>query len=126
MERRFYLGIGILCLLLILGVLASFWVDNINRQITAPLEQAEAAIRSGMIPQAKVLAQQASDIWQKCRHRLAAVADHAVMEEIDSVFSQIIYYMDSSQASFGASCAKIRQLITSLSDTHRLTWWNVL
>ena len=59
MERRFYLGVGILVLLLSVGLLSGAWVDKSNRQVVEHLAMAEAAARTGTREEALTLTRKA-------------------------------------------------------------------
>ena len=126
MERRFYLGVAILLGLLVLGIWAGKWTENANTQVVQYLSQAEEAIREGDPAAALALAREAQVIWEKGWNRLAVMADHTVMDEIDGLFSQMEHYAREGAALLGASCARVRELVSAVSDDHRLTWWNLL
>ena len=65
-------------------------------------------------------------LWEKGWNRLAVMADHTIMDEIDGLFSQMEHYAREGAAFLGASCARVRELVSAVSDDHRLTWWNLL
>ena len=125
MERRFYLGIAILSVVLIFGLLGGYWVESTNRQVVAYLQSAESAARDGAPQLALELAQQAQTLWRQSWRRLAALSDHSSMDEIDGLFAQMEHYARESGALLGAICARVRELVTAVSDGHQLTWWNL-
>ena len=54
-------------------------------------------------------------------------ADHAPMDEIDSLFAQMeVYAQARDSLHFGSYCARLAELITAVSDAHQLNWWNFL
>ncbi len=126
MERRFYLGAAVLALLLILGIFNGLWVDKANQQVAQCLIQAEDAARRGNSDSALALSQQAQELWKESWNRIAVVADHTAMDEIDGLFSQLEHYAREGTAIFGANCARVRELVSAVADDHRLTWWNLL
>lgn len=126
MERRFYLGVGILVLLLSVGLLSGAWVDKSNRQVVEHLAMAEAAARTGTREEALTLTRKAEQLWKKGWHRVAVISDHTAMDEIDGLFAQMEHYARDGDALFGASCARVRELVSAISDGHQLTWWNLL
>ena len=126
MGRRFYLGAGILALLLALGIFNGHWLDQSNRQVVQRLIQAEEAAQEGNSDDALALAQQAKALWQSSWNRVAVVADHTAMDEIDGLFSQLVHYAREGAASFCATCARVRELVSAVSDGHQFTWWNLL
>ena len=126
MERRFYLGIGILVLLLVVGIFCGSWINKANNQVVQYLSQAEEAVRAENGEHALALTRQAQKLWKQTWHRIAMVADHTSMDEIDGLFAQMEYYAQDGAALFGANCARVRELVSAVSDGHQLTWWNLL
>lgn len=126
MERRFYLGVGILVAVLAFGLLGGVWMDKTNRPVVGYLEAAETAAGAGDTGQALALARQAEDLWKRQWRQVAVVADHTSMDNIDGLFAQMEHYAREDTAFFGASCAQVRELVMAISDGHRFTWWNVL
>ena len=126
MERRFYLGVAILTLLLVLGVFGGIWVDRANEQVVQCLQQAEEAAQTGQREAALSFVRQAERLWKQNWHRVAVVADHTAMDEIDGLFSQMEHYARDGDGLFGAGCARVRELVRAVSDGHRFTWWNLL
>ena len=126
MERRFYLGVGILVLLLVVGIFSGIWVEKANEKVVQCLQQAEEAAWTGDRELALKRTRQAAQLWKKEWNRVAVVADHTAMDEIDGLFSQMEHYAQDGNALFGASCARVRELVSAVSDGHRFTWWNLL
>ena len=126
MERRFYLGVGILAAVLVFGLLGGFWIGNANRQVVGYLEAAETAAGAGDTEQALELARRAEDLWDRQWRRVAVIVDHTSMDKIDSLFAQMEHYTQEGAALLGACCAQVRELITAISDGHQFTWWNLL
>ena len=127
MERRFYLGVGILALFLALGLLIAWGVERTGAPIVQDLEQAVQAFLEGRGEQGIRLAEQARTAWQQSWAGVAAVADHTPMDEIDGLFAQLQYYTDAGNfQALGAYCARLSELVEAISDAHKLTWWNIL
>lgn len=127
MEKRFYLGIGILTVFLVLGLVISMAMDSASHPISQQLEQASQEALSGDLDTGISLAQQAKTNWKSAWQGIAMVADHTPMDEIDSLFAQIDALGTAGDAaSFGAYCARLAELVEAVSDAHDLTWWNLL
>lgn len=126
MERRFYLGVVILAVLLLLGIFCGQWMENASRELLQSLAQAEDALRQGNPENALTLVKSARQLWKNSWHRLAMVTDHTVMDEIDGLFAQLEHFAGHSASLLGAGCARVRELISAISDDHRFTWWNLL
>ena len=126
MERRFYLGVAILLALLVLGIFSGIWVNQASQQVVHCLAQAEESVRNGNPSEALVYSQQAQMLWDSTWNRVAVVADHTSMDEIDGLFAQMAYYAQADVSLFGAGCARVRELVSAVSDGHQFTWWNLL
>ena len=87
---------------------------------------AEEAARTGTREEALELTRKAERLWKKGWHRVAVIADHTAMDEIDGLFAQMEHYAREGSGLFGAGCARVRELVSAISDGHRLTWWNLL
>ncbi len=127
MQGRFWLGSGILALMLALGLFASWGMSQINEPVADKLEQAAQAALDGQFEHGAALAAEASERWQSHWDCVAAVADHGPMEEIDSIFAQLETYAQNGDAgAFAAWCARLSCLVDAMGDAHDLTWRNLL
>ncbi len=125
--RRFWIGIIILAVFLVLGLWSCYLMDNMHTQISQALEQAAAAVLSGDAVQGITLAKQAHIQWQENWHLTAFLADHAPMDEIDALFAQALYYADThNNENFAALCARLARLLEAVGEAHTLNWWNLL
>ncbi len=127
MGKRFYLGIGILVVFLVLGIGIHMAMDRLHTPAEKALEQAcDLALRGDMV-QAEALAHQAKQDWEKFWHFSASVADHTPMDEIDQMFAEMEVYAQAGEVPhFAACCAQLGRLISSMADAHRPNWWNFL
>ena len=124
---RFWLGVGILLTFLALGLWIAVSMDSVHQQISSTLEQAAQQTLDGDLDAGITLVSQAHDRWERNWHAAAAVADHAPMDEIDSLFAQLQLYGTIRQATeFAAYCTRLSQLVTAMGEAHTLTWWNLL
>ena len=124
MERRFYLGVGILMVVLALGLLTQWAMEKCQQPPALLLEQ---AVQTEDFQAATELAQEARTLWEQKRKEVAAVADHTPMDEIDEVFAELeIYAREREQVHFVACCNRLASLLRAVSDAHQLNWWNVL
>lgn len=127
MERRFWYGLVILVVFLALGIWAAAGMENMHRPVTGQLEQAAKAALDGDLVDGAALAEKAENVWLRCRSMTAALADHAPMEEIDSLFAQAKSYARSGLgADFAACCSRIAKLVEAIGEAHGLTWQNLL
>lgn len=124
---RFWLGIGILVVFLVLGFWVTYAMDNVHSEISQTLEKAATQTLSGDLTEGITLVQQAKDRWQSHWHGTASVADHAPMDEIDGLFAQLEAYGQAGlSADFATYCARLSNLVAAVGEAHSLTWWNLL
>lgn len=127
MGIRFWCGLGVLVLLFGLGLWVAAGMEHTHGTIADYLEQAAREALSGQTEQGLETLQKAEELWQKRRFLTAAVADHAPMEEIDSIFSQLESYAAAGDGvSFAAWCSRAAQLVGAISEAQKLTWQNLL
>lgn len=123
---RFWLGVSLLAAFLVLSLFVGFAIEQAQNPIAAQLEQATAACLRGDSEAGYRLARQARHNWQTCWHWVAAVSDHAPIDEIDSLFSQVEVYAQAGQPeAFAAYCARLSQLVLAVSEAHSLHLWNL-
>lgn len=124
---RFWLGIGILVIFLVGGLWVSHTMDDVHQSIGNTLDAAAAHALDGDLEAGFSLAQQARSNWQANWYRIATVADHAPMDEIDGLFAQLDAYRQSQRPDdFAAYCARLSALVVAVGEAHSLTWWNLL
>ena len=124
MERRFYIGVGLLLAILFLGLLTG-WVMEKKQLPTAEL--LEQAAQTEDFQSGVQLARQAKDKWRKQWKAVAAAADHTPMDEIDTLFAEMeVFAREEEQVHFSACCRQLASLLRAVAEAHRLSWWNVL
>lgn len=121
--KRSWIGFGILLLLLALCLAVGCWLDRLQEPLTRELAQAAVFARQEAWPQATALAENAQSSWTRYRGRVACVADHTPMEEIDELFAQLSCYHGDKEE-YAAICASLSQRIQAVADAHCLTWWS--
>lgn len=127
MERRFWYGVGILLLFLVLGLWIAAAMDNTHAEIAEHLTQAAQAMLSGEREKSEQTLRQAQRLWQRSRLLTAAASDHSPMEEIDSIFAQLEGYAAADdRTAFAAWCSRAASLVEAIGEAHRLTWQNLL
>ena len=127
MERRFWLGVGLLALVLVLGLWVMFGMARIHEPVSDTLDQAAREALDGDWDGGVALAKQAKATWEDTWHGTAVAADHSPMDEIDGLFAELeVYAQAQERTDFAACCAHLSALTRSMSDAHSLTWWNLL
>ncbi len=127
MGRRFWLGVALLAVLLVLGLLTTWYMAGANEPVALQLEQAAQAALEGDLQEGVALTRAARDQWERHRSIAAVAADHEPMEEIDSLFAQVeAYGRAGAVPEFAAYCARLSKLVEAVGEAHGLTWWNLL
>ena len=124
---RFLLGIGLLLGLLALGLSVTLFARTMYDPVTQDLEAAENAALSGGLGEAMAYVRKARQLWDSRWHKTATFTDHAPMDEIDSLFSQLeCCGKAGSSGDMAALCARVNQLIKAITEAQIPTWWNFL
>ena len=124
---RFWLGIIFITVLLAAGIGVGSFMNATGSTICDTLDSAAETALSGDLQAATALAECAQQQWEAAWHRIAAMADHAPMDEIDGLFSQLTVYANTNaSAEFAAYCSRISQLIHAVGEAHSFNWWNLL
>lgn len=127
MGRRFWGGVAVLAVLLALGLWVAKSMETTHETVARHLEQAAREALTGDTKQGQQLLQKAQELWQQRRFLTAAVADHAPMEEIDSILSQLESFAAAGdRVSFAAWCSRAARLVEAIGEAHKLTWQNLL
>ena len=125
--KRIWLGIGFLVVFLLAGWLLTLSFHRIHAPLATVLEEASKEALAGNWEDACAAADEARQYWDKYRNLTAAVADHAPLEEMDALFSQLdIYIKLNWQGDFAALCMQLSQMAAAMDESQALTWWTLL
>lgn len=120
-------GFILLTVLLLGGLLSSFWLGKHHRSMAQTVDTAGWYALGQNWDKAAEVSSQASRQWQQKWNLCAVFADHTPMEEIDTQFAQLNIYASARDAQeFAAVCSALSQNLRSMADAHALRWWNVL
>ena len=123
--KRFILGISLLALLLVGSLFVSRKVENLYYPVLEDLGKAMDLAISGAGDTARAAAMAAKEAWQKNWQFTAAFADHAPMEEVDTLFSALCAYLPDSEE-FQACCQQLIQRTSAVIRSQCFSWWNLL
>ena len=122
--KRFWLGVGLLLVLLGLGIAVGSAMAGWHKPIAHKLEQA-AAVCGEDWQQAQTLADSAKEDWERCRTLTAMAADHEPMDEVEMLLAELSVYAHArDDVHFRATCARAARLIEAVAQAHSLTWEN--
>ena len=124
---KFWLGVGLLTVMLVFGVWSMQRMAYHHEQLGDVLAEASTAALEGDRETAKKLVSRAKQQWQRRWQPLAAVSDHAPMNELDGSFARMEASIRGNDIpEFAAECARAAQLLKALGDAQRFSWWNLL
>ncbi len=125
--KRLWIGISILALLLASGWAIAIYTEQAFQPISRDLALASEAALAMDQTEAERLAGQAYANWLRCRDFTSAVADHAALEEINSLFGEVwVYAAAEDMVSFSAVCAYLSGVTHAVAESHQAIWQNLL
>ncbi len=124
--KRLWLGVSLLLLFLVAGIAITISFHRIHAPMAQSLENAAQQALSGQWEEALQSAGDARQRWEKYRHFGAAVADHAPLEEMDALFSQLeVYQALAWQGEFAALCRQLACMAEAMDESQSLAWWTI-
>ena len=127
MSGKFYVGAGLLLGLLISCLLVGYGIKAIQDPVCQQVSTAIRKAESGDLTDAVETLKSAQHHWEDHRNALASFSNHNPMDDIDTLLAQTSSYgVSGLQEEFLAGCEQLLLLLNSISEDHRLTWWNLL
>ena len=115
MEKRFYLGVIILALLLTICIGVAIVMTVIHQNVEKDLEDA--------LP----IAQRAYDRWETFHSVTASFADHSPMDDTDTLFQEMLVYGQTGELPhFAACCRELTVMTEAMYDAHVFSLKNLL
>ena len=125
--KRFWLGVGILMVLLAAGAGLSLNIAGVHNKLSEDLNAACEAVQQGDWDRAVSLAESAKASWSRHRRFVASFVDHEPLEQINTLFSELeIYRHQQLPTDYAAVCTHLSRLSEAIGESHALTWWNLL
>ena len=126
MEKRFYLGLAILAIILAVSIGVSLGMQAMHEPIQQLLFQA-ADLAAEDMTQALPLAQKAYARWQHYHSLTAAFADHSPMDDTDTLFEEMLVYGQTEEIPhFIACCRELTVMTEAMYDAHAFSLKNLL
>ena len=124
---HFRFGVILLLILLVAGIAVTCLFRHIHAPLSQALQEASDYALTEDWENANSLAQSAREQWERWRNFTAAVADHAPLEEMEALFSQLeIYRALQLHGEFAAVCAQLAQMAAAMEESQVLAWWTML
>ena len=125
--KRIWIGIILLTVLLGAGFWTSNFMDRTHNPIAQDIRRAGNFALEERWSTAQACSKRGQARWEKKRPVTAAIADHEPMEEIDALFAQLdTYAKTEDEVAYSALCAHLASLLEAVSQSHSLTWWNLM
>ena len=127
MTLRELLGVGILVGLLLCGLWSAWYINRQHSTMATVMENSSWLALSGQWENAKELAVSVRQDWEKGWRYRAAFADHAHLEEIDTLFRELTVHSAAGEhTDFARICAVLTEKLKALAASQQFSWWNVL
>ena len=127
MEKRFYLGLGILLVLLALGIGAAAGMKAVHQPVEDLLDRAARLALDENLEEALPLAQRAYERWEQCHSFTASLADHTPMDDTDTLFQELLVYGQMEEIPhFAACCRELVVMVEAMYDAHAFSLKNLL
>ena len=127
MEKRFYLGIAILCVLLAMAIGVAAGMKGIHNPVETLLSDAADLAMANKLEEAVPLAQKAYARWQRFHSLTASFADHSPMDDTDILFQEMLVYGQMEEGPhFAACCRELVVMTQAMYDAHAFSLKNLL
>lgn len=124
--KRSILGVFLLVGLLVLGLYTSSRMERRHTPIQDALNTASEKAEAEDWDMAFVLLNEATRRWEQGWDMDAALADHAPMKEIDSLFARLgVFCREENREEFSAGCRELSRLVQAMTDAHQPSWRNL-
>ena len=125
--NRLWIGVGLLVILLAMGVTMLFVSRNFYEDFSQSLEQAGRFAMNGNWTAAENQAARSRQKWERYQRFWAAFTDHAPVEQMENLFSQLeLYQFQQEAVDFSAVCRSLAYMARAIKESHGLKWWSVL
>ena len=123
---RFWIGIGLLLILLAAGVWLWAGLAPFHEELADDLDRAAELSIAGSWEDAQAIARSASKAWQQRQKLTAAFVDHEPLERAQALFSEMAQLQPEQYREFAAVCVHLAQTCRSISEPLKLSWWSLL
>ncbi len=125
--NRLWIGIGLLAVLLAMGVGMLFVSQKFNEEFSESLEQAGQFAMSGNWTAAEKQLAESKEKWQNYQRFWSASTDHAPVEQMQNLFSQLeLFQARRLDVEFASACRALVNLAEAIDESHSLRWWSIL
>lgn len=125
--KHVWAGAVLLTALLCAGLLLNTGLQRMNGALPGELKKAAEASLKENWEQADELTETVRSRWEKNREITASLTDHALLEEVDCLFSELAVYRKQRLGSeYAAVCMCLARRIEAVLESQSLRWWHLL
>ena len=125
--KRLWFGVTFLILLLAFGIWQMVGLSSVHNALSVTLSEAALAAQRQDWETADALSEDAQQQWEQYRRLTASFADHEPLEELEQLFSELqICKGLSLDENYAVVCSNLSQICKAISESFRISWWNVL
>ena len=125
--KRVKLGAVLLAALLLTGALLTAGMERMSSTLEKTLTAAADAAMVENWAEADDAMEKCRQLWQRRRKQVAAVVDHELVEETDSLFSQLVVYREKElPADYAVVCRCLAKQAEAIGDSQSIRWWHLL
>lgn len=125
--NKLYVGIILLLLLLGLGIGLLWGSVVFFGDFSREMERSGEAALTENWTLAMETAEKCRKNWERYRCFWAAFTDHAPIEQVQALFSQLeVYEKRHLTTEFAACCRALAQEAEAIRESHSLAWWSIL
>jgi hypothetical protein len=125
--NRVKLGAVLLAALLAAGALLTAGMEGLSGKLEEFLLTAANAAQEENWEKADDAMEKCCQLWQRRRKQVAAVVDHELVEEMDSLFSQLeVYRKKELPADYAVVCRCLAKQAGAIGESQSIRWWHLL
>ena len=125
--KRSWIGLLLLLVLLAVGLLSAWAMEEVHEPVSEHLEEASEAALAGQWGKAAFLVAAAQRNWENWKLLRTALADHGPSEEIEALFAVLeVYGTAREEVAFSALCREMAEKIEAIGEAHGLVPENIL
>ena len=121
------LGCGILAVILALGLALTACLSSLKSELCNAMDAAAEAALTGNWEKADASVEKGKQIWLRHRDFVAAVVDHELLEEADTLFAQLeVYRHCRLSPEYAVVCRCLVRQMEAIGESQSLKWWHLL
>ena len=125
--KHVHSGIALLLVLGLLGALLTGFMDGTQSRLSEAMTQAAEAALAENWAAADAYTAQAQSLWERHHRITAAVVDHELLEQADSMLAELsVYRSRRASTEFAVVCLCLVRQFEAIGESQSLRWWHLL